>query len=384
MLPAEKVLNDLRTFDGHGNPALTLYLASDPSREGGSSPGVQFAELLRPLRERLGEGATTEVQRGALDADVEAVKQYLGALDSSPRGLAVFSCAAHGFFRALPAAVRFRPGLSWAEHFDLRPLLAAVAEQDRVLVLLIDKEKARFFRVALDEIEEFEDLWDYVPKKQRQGEYGAQPHIQRDHEMHVLAHVRHAVDTLARIDAGEPARRVLVGGPEEVLAAFTRFLPKHLRPRVHPTLRVPVTATRTRVLEIVRDVNRALERESEERLVAELLSEGRRRAALGPQSVVEAVNDKRAQLLLVTEGLRLSGSECPHCHAIFTTANQQTCPVCGGVLRRVEDLVPALQEAVLRQDGRIQEVRGGAARSLIAHGGIAARVRYLRPTIMSA
>jgi len=380
MLPAEKVVNDLRAFDAHGMPALTLYLATDPSREAGTSPGAQFVELLRSLKERLGEGVEAE----QLSGDVAAVKQYLDGLETSPRGLAVFSCAARGFFRALPAAVRFRPGLSWGEHFELRPLLAAVAEQDRVLVLLIDKEKARFFRVALDEIEEFEDLWDYVPKKQRQGDFGAQPHMQRDHEMHVLAHVRHAVDALARIDAGEPARRVLVGGPEEVLSAFTRFLPKHLRPRVHPTLRVPVTATPVRVLEIVREANRALERESEERLVAELLSEGRRRAALGPQSVAEAVNDKRAQLLLITEGLHLSGSECARCHAVFADGSRGACPVCAGELHWVDDLVPALQEAVLRQDGRVQEVRGGAARGLVAHGGIAARVRYLRPTILTA
>ncbi len=382
MLPAEKVVNDLRTFDAHGTPALTLYLATDPSRD--TSPSAQFAELLRPLKERLGEGPAGEQQRRLLSADVEVVKEFLGGLDAAPRGLAIFSCAELGFFRALPAAVRFRPGVSWGEHFDLRPLLAAVAEQDRVLVLLIDKEKARFFRVALDEIEEFEDLWDYVPRKQRQGDFGAQPHMQRDHEMHVLAHVRHAVDALARIDAGEPARRVLVGGPEEVLAAFTRFLPKHLRPRVHPTLRVPVSATPTRVLEIVREVNRTLERESEERLVAELLSEGRRHAALGPQSVAEAVNEKRAQLLLITEGLQLGGSECPRCHAIYAENGRDFCALCGSELRRVPDLVPALEEAVLRQDGRIQEVRGGAARSLVAHGGVAARVRYLRPTIMTA
>ncbi len=382
MLPAEKVVNDLRTFAAQSTPALTVYLAMDPTREGGTSLLTQFSELLRPLGERLAVSAEGGAEPRLLSADVEAVKEYLGRLDSSPRGLAVYSCAALGFFRALPAAVRFRPGVSWGEHFDLRPLLAAVAEQDRVLVL--DKEKARFFRVALDEIEEFEDLWDYVPKKQRQGDFGAQPHMQRDHDMHVLAHVRHAVDALARIDAGEPARRVLVGGPEEVLAAFTRFLPKHLRPRVHPTLRVPVTATPARVLEIVREVNRALERESEERLVAELLSESRRRAALGPESVAEAVNERRAQLLLVTEGLQLQGSECPACHAIFTDATRELCPLCNAELRWVQDLVPALEEAVLRQDGRILEVSGVAARSLIAHGGVAARVRYVRPSILTA
>jgi peptide subunit release factor 1 (eRF1) len=206
----------------------------------------------------------------------------------------------------------------------------------------------------------------------------------RDHEMHVLAHVRHAVDALARMDAGDPARRVLVGGPEEVLSAFARLLPKHLRSRVHPALRLPVAAAPARVLEQAREANRALERESEERLVAEVLSEGRARAALGAQSVVEAVNEKRARLLLLTEDVRLAGSECPHCQSLFADSTREYCPVCGAELRWVPDLVPALQEAVLKQDGRIQEVREGAARSLAVHGGIAARVRYPSPTILTA
>ena len=40
MLPAEKVVNDLRTFDAHGTPALTVYLATDPARD--TSPLVQL------------------------------------------------------------------------------------------------------------------------------------------------------------------------------------------------------------------------------------------------------------------------------------------------------------------------------------------------------
>ncbi len=377
MLTAEQVVNDLKDFDARGTHALTLYLSTDPSREAGANLDAQLADLLRPVEERL---LGLPAQRRALDEDLAAVRAYLARLEAFPRGLAIFSCAARGFFRALPAAVRFRPGVSWGEHFDLRSLLSTLAEHGRVLVVLLDKEKARFFRVVLEEIEEFEDLWDYVPRKQRQAEYGHEAHLQREHEMHVLAHVRHTVDALARMDAREPARRVLVGGPGEVVGTFMKLLPKHLRTRVHPAIHVPVCSTGARVLDVVREVNRTLERESEERLVAEMLAASAGHAALGVRSVVEAVNEKRARALVMSDRAHVPGGECGRCAVIFADPVPSICPACGEPLEWLPDILPVLAEAVLRQDGQVLELRDAAGRTLLSHGGVAARLRYARPT----
>ena len=381
MLPAERVVNDLKAFDARGTHALTLYLATDPSREAGANLDAQLADLLRPVEERL---VGLPSLRQGLDADVAAVRKYMAGLLVLPRGLALFSCQARGFFRALPSAVRFRPGVSWGEHFDLRSLVTTVAEHGRVLVVLLDKEKARFFRVVLEEIEEFEELWDYVPRKQRQAEYGGDAHLQREHEMHVLAHLRHTVDALTRLDAREPVRRVLVGGPAEVMGAFMKLLPKHMRTRVHPAIHVPVCSTPARVLEVVRDVNRTLERDSEERLVAEVLSESAGHAALGVQAVVEAVNEKRARTLVLAERAHLPGGECGRCAVIFADPVPSICPACGEPLEWLPDILPVLAEAVLRQDGQVLELHDAAGRTLLTHGGVATRLRYARPARLSA
>lgn len=381
MLPVEQVVNDVKAFDGHGAHTLTLYLSASPSRDVSATLEPHLTELMRRVEARSLEPAAA---RHALEADLHAVRDHVARLGALPRGLALFSCAERGFLRALSSAIRFRPRVSWSEHFDLRPLLAAMAEHDRVLILLLDKEKARFFRAALEEIEEFEDLWDYVPRRQAQGELGRHEREEPDHDMHVLLHVRHAVDALARIDAREPARRILVGGPAEVVAAFERILPKHLRPRVYPCLHLPVCSTPARVLEVVRDANRTLERESEERLVAELLSEGNGRAALGAVPVLEAVNERRARTLVLAESVELPGAECSGCGLVFAEPAPTVCPVCSGSVQRLEDALVALADAVLRQDGTIQEVREVAARKLEPYGGLAVRLRYPRPRVMSA
>ncbi len=381
MLPVEQVVNEVKAFDGNGANSLTLYLAGSLHRDASAMLEPQLTDLVRRVEARSLDPARA---RTALEADLRAMRDYVARLDTTPRGLALFSCAERGFFRAVASAVRFRPRVSWSEHFDLRPLLAALAEHDRVLILLLDKEKARFFRAALEEIEEFEDLWDYLPRKQAQGELGAHEHAEPDHEMHVLLHLRHAVDALTRMDAREPARRILVGGPGEVVAAFERFLPKHVRPRVYPCLHLPVCSTPARVLEVVREANRMLERESEERLVAEIFAEGTARAALGPAPVLEAVNERRARTLVLAESARLPGGECPSCGLVFADPLPPACPVCAGSVHHLEDALVALADAVLRQDGTIQEVRETAARKLETHGGIAARLRYPRPRALTA
>lgn len=381
MLPVEQVVNDVKAFDGHGAHTLTLYLAASPTRDATAALEPQLTDLVRRVEARSLDPAAA---RHALEADLVLVRSCAARLGTSPRGLALFSCAQRNFFRAVSSAVRFRPRASWSEHFDLRPLLAVMAEHDRVLILLLDKEKARFFRAALEEIEEFEDLWDYLPRKHAQGELGTHERDEPDHDMHVLLHVRHAVDALTRIDAREPARRILVGGPAQVVAAFERYLPKHVRPRVYPCLHLPVCSTPARVLEVVREANRMLEREAEERLVAEILAEGSGRAALGAGAVLEAVNERRARTLVLAESARLPGGECPSCGLVYADPLPAACPICAGSVHRLEDALVALADAVLRQDGSIQEVRDVAARKLEDHGGVAARLRYPRPRALTA
>ena len=132
------------------------------------------------------------------------------------------------------------------------------------------------------------------------------------------------------------------------------------------------------------DVNRTLERDSEERLVAEVLSESAGHAALGVQAVVEAVNEKRARTLVLAERAHLPGGECGRCAVIFADPVPSICPACGEPLEWLPDILPVLAEAVLRQDGQVLELHDAAGRTLLTHGGVATRLRYARPARLSA
>ncbi len=375
MLRFQKTVADLSEFDAGGEPALSLYLSTDPSGGAGSNLPAEIAGLGHAA---LAEAPASE--RTRLEAELRTVTEAALPLEPRPRGLAVFSCAARQFFRAVPLEARIAPSIHWGPHLDLRPLLAVVDGQASVLAVLLDKERARFFRAGPGSIRELEDLWDYVPNKHRQGGY-AQANIQRDHEGHVLAHVRRVAAALERLDARESPRFILAGGPAEALAHLGEELASPLRERFHPVLRLPVIAPAAQVGDAVREAARTIAYAEQERLLDRLAEEaGRGRAVFGADEVLAGVNDLRVALLLLLHGLEVEGGECPTCGLLYRAPLPGACPGCRGPLEARPDLPSRMALAVLRQGGTVEEVQDGAAARLLGIGGMAARLRYATAT----
>jgi peptide chain release factor subunit 1 len=375
----------------------SLSTGADPSTGLGNNLHAQFLDLMQRLRARVGPQTTPDEQ---LRQDSAAVEQHLAQLGTPPHGLALFSCAAHAFFREVRLPVRVRPNAYWGETPYLRPLLAVLDEFERTIVVLVDKEKARFFRVFLQQIEEIADLIEPTPAKHRQhgGAWAYPPGpdwtrggwsdsgIVRHEETHVLWHARHAVATLARLTAQERVDRVIIGGTPEVLAEFRRLLPRPLRMRVvEEDLRVPLFARPAEVLAAVQELTERAERVAEVRVIDDLCEAlGTGRAVAGPAAVVDAVLGQRVYLLIIGADARLQGRTCTRCTYLAPRPAPDTCPICGGVTHHTPDLIEHLIQRVLEQGGRVEEVRGTAAERLEALGGIAALQRYVLPVVTAS
>lgn len=269
---------------------------------------------------------------------------------------------------------------------------AALDEFERTLVVLLDKERARVFRLFLGEIEETADLVEATPKKHRQigGSWayppspdwsrggGSDSGIVRHEEAHVHWHARHTVDALTGLAASERVDRILIGGAPEMLAEFRHLLPAALRGRVaDAAVHAPLYATAAEVLATALPVMERAERLHEGRLVTDMLEAvGSGRAVLGPAAVLDAVLGQRVSLLVYVEDAHLHGRQCKGCGMLLLPPAPHECPGCGGSTHQVADLVEHLIERVVRQGGRIEAVRGPAAERLAAADGIGALVRY--------
>lgn len=373
MLSIEETLTRVQGFDPAGAKALSLYVDLDPSRAPGRELRAQLANVLRPLEEAVADDA---LAAAALRTDADAARRAVRSLRPPPRGAAVFSCAERDFLAVVPLAVRIAPEASWSDGLRLTALLAAVDENEKVLVVLADKEAARFFRVFLGEIEELGAVSDDIPGHHKQGGY-SQRKYQRDHVKHVRWHARRVADELLQLQRRERVDRIFVGGPVEAVTELTGLLPGRLRERVRPLGGLPQVSSPAEVLRAVEEANRSVERSYEETLVAQVIEAmGRQGAVAGAADVTAGVVSGQVYLLVYGRGATLAGTLCSTCGRLSAGEADGACPICGGTVEPADDLLDRLVSLTLAHGGRIEEVRGPAAEQLKPLGDVLALLRY--------
>lgn len=364
-------LAELLAFEAGEGLVLSVYLNLAPDRQVGRRYQVAFEDLVRALREDLDDAA-----RLALDLEAARVRTLL-KVGPRGRGLAVFASTPRDLWQVWSLPVVVAEGVYLGRRPYLRPLLDALDEYERYAVALVDKEKARLFLVHLGEIEEQDQVYDVVPGKHDQGGW-SQANYQRHHEAHVYWHLKRVADELVFLERREPFDRLVLAGPEEATAELERILPRHLRAKLVRRIPAELFATEQEILEKTLAIERDLERAAEERLVEEILETAAAGglATYGLAPTLEAIWLGRVHVLVVADGLRVEGSECEACGRLGLAVGA-TCPVCGGGLRRFDDVVERAMERTLEEGGRIEVVHDEAAQRLRQVGeGLGAVLRY--------
>lgn len=388
MLAFERLLDRLYDFDAEDAGVLSIYLQAGPSPQSGANHRAQLVDLLRSLRARIHD----EDERARFDASAERAMEIADALTPLPRAVAIFLCPRRSFEVVVPLATPVVRQGFWGDRVFLTPLVAALDEHERSVVVLLDKARARIFQVCMGEIEELEAFRDEVPGKHRAGRslqrayqgrtaglvgmgYDS-PTIQRHHEWHVRQHVNRVLAAIQR------RRRPLLGriflaGPVEALSGFRRLLPSPLRRRFAGELKVSMDASIAEVLAAVTAAEALAERAEELALVEDLF-ERPARTKLGAAAVTEAVADNQVHTLVYAEGSSMAGADCPVCGWLLVgDVRAATCPRCGGPMAPREDLIEVMLNRVLGHGGRVEEVRGRAAEVLRASEGVGAFLRWI-------
>jgi peptide subunit release factor 1 (eRF1) len=88
-----------------------------------------------------------------------------------------------------------------------------------------------------------------------------------------------------------------------------------------------------------------------------------------------ALNEKRVRELVYSEGFVVRGGVCEACYAVFPN-DIMNCGFCGLPVKPVDDLIEAAIGKALAEGATIEQLRGEAAETLKAAGGIGAFLRY--------
>ncbi|MGD8475150.1 MAG: hypothetical protein PVH59_13595, partial [Anaerolineae bacterium] len=94
---------------------------------------------------------------------------------------------------------------------------------------------------------------------------------------------------------------------------------------------------------------------------------------MGLAETLAALQEHRAGTLLVSAGYEASGFRCKSCRYVMISEEDE-CPLCGGAVEPVDDLVETMTRRALEQGVEVEIVRGNE--ELDEVGSVGALLRY--------
>lgn len=348
------------------------------------------------LAKELGRNALREAEKngknGGVRTDLNRILDLAGHLHGNQaRAKAVFACASKNFWREfdLPAVL---PGtqLFVNERFHLKPLAVLLGAQPRLSVVLVDRKRARFFDLRLDELSEREGAFHDLSRRGRSDGFGGYDagHADRRLDDEALHHFKNIAERLK--DGYEKGQfdRLIIGCQESVWSDFEPHLHPYVRQRLLEHFPADVGAISN---EQIRDhAHRILQTWQEGRrqtLVREVVGQAHRNGngATGLRRVLHSLELGEVQILLLGEKFRARAVECTNCGHLDAHL-VRSCPACGQPTRELEDVCDAIIPQAIGRDIELFYVKDDAELDRV--GNIAALLRFRadqnKPAILAA
>lgn len=371
-------LRELARLRPDGAKVLSLYLNLDPAEF--ASPQARSTEMRSLLDEadrrlRNGENLSHD-EKVHLRQDVERVRDYFSGPDFSAKGaqaLAIFCSGPADLFEVIKLPRPVDTGVAVGDAPFLEPL-TDIAFAGSWAILLVNRKMARILRGSRESLEEVVRISDDVHGWHDQGGW-SQARYQRGIQKETHDHVNHAADVLFRRFRSNPFDRLLIGCPQEMCHDVEKRLHPYLQERI--VGRVDVDVENTNPDQVLAAAAPKMEEEDKkrERQALDRLAEGLGaggRAAAGLDDVLDALNQRKVEVLLFENGLRCPGVLCPQCG--WVGAKGDTCPVDGSQLDHLQDVIESAVQLAITQSAEVIAVRHHE--DLDGQGSVAVLLRF--------
>jgi len=370
-------IRELAAFQADANGcALSFYFQPrTPQNRSHKEEAILAKDLVRQaLRETEKQG-----KNGCARADLDRILEIAGNLHGNQaRAKAVFASSAKKIWREfdLPAQL---PGtqLFVNRRFHLKPLAALLGAQPNLCVLLVDRQRGRFFDLRLDELKERGDLFRSLPRSRSDGYGGYNAgHVERRVANEAMQHYKQISDRLKEELERGTWEKLVVACHDANWSEFESYLHPYVRQRLlghFPADIVSLTSD-----EIRENANQILREDQERRretLLGEAMSmaKGNSRGVTGLRRVLRSMELGEVQTLFLGENYTARGVECENCGHLDSHM-VPFCVVCGRATRELEDICEALVPTAIRRDIELFYVKNNDAFDKV--GNIAALLRF--------
>jgi peptide subunit release factor 1 (eRF1) len=379
MITREEI-RELSRFHTEGKEecAVSFYFQpSTPQNKSHKEEAILAKELVKnALREAEKDG-----KNGSVRADLERVLQLAEGLHGNQaRAKAVFACSSRKFWRefdlpSLPTRMR----LFVNRQFHLKPLAQLLGAQPAVWVVVVDRQKARFFDLRLDELNEREGLFRTPPLRQGSSDgFGGYEggRAQRRVEDEALHHYKDVAGHLQQAYEKGWFEKLIVGCQDVNWRDFGEQLHPYVKQRLLG--RFSAEAGKISNEQVREQASRTLREWQDTRrrgLVKEVLDQAmsNSRGVTGLRRVLRSLELGEVQTLLIGDNFKRAGAECSSCGHLDSHPMQK-CPACGHDARQIEDVCDAIIPIAIRRDIELFYVKDDP--KFDAAGNIAALLRF--------
>lgn len=366
----ESDVRELAGFKGEDAPVTSLYLDVDGSHH------IRRQDLLHELERLVKPVQKAHADNPSVLRDLKRIEDHVrGGIDRSHvRGLALFSCAAHDFWRIVELPVAVRSQIIVNHTPAVRQLESVVDEFERFGVLLADKQRTRMMVYELGELVDSDEAFDELPRQEDDGRSIRKDGV-RDH-VQALAHqhLKQAADVAFRVLQAGRFDRLIIGAPPEIANELEALLHPYLKERLVARCHIRSDASLEEVRQAALEVEADVERRKEAEVVTRLRDAvgARSRGVAGLDDTLRALVERRVDVLLVSSEYAAPGWRCNGCGWIGRVG--RTCAVCASEMQAVDDVVEEAIEEAIAQSCEVEVCVGNADLDVL--GQIGALLRY--------
>jgi hypothetical protein len=372
-------LRELAAFQldqNNGVSALSFYFQPAPPQDRSHrGEAIAAKNVVKQALKR----AAAHGKNGSVHADLDRVLDVASNLRGQARGKAVFACSAKNFWREYDLPPRLGATRIYLQsRFQLRPLAALLGAQPVLCVTVVDRQRARFFDLRLDELQEKPAIVHLLSRSGTSYGYNGYEagHAERRVADEALQHFKSVADRL-RLDLEKGVwDRLVVGCSDVNWSELESQLHPYTRQRLIGRFSADVASVSN---EEIRDrANSVLnhwisERGSKKAAEAIDFAKANGRGVTGLRRVLRALESGEVQSLVLNDNYSAHAVECPHCGHLDAHM-VPLCVACGHATRELTDVCDAIIPLAIRRDIELLYLKNYP--ELEKAGNIAALLRF--------
>ena len=335
-----------------GACALSFYFQPDPPQDRSHR---REAIVAKDIVKQALKSAAASGKNGSLHADLDRVLDLATNLRGNARGKAVFACSAQNFWKEYELPPHLGGTQIYLQpQFQLKPLAALLGAQPALCVVMVDRQRARFFDLRLDVLREHGAIVHMLSRSASSYGYNGYEagHAERRVSDEALQHFK-AVSERLRVDLERGAwERLIVGCHDVNWPEFEAHLHPYVKQRLIGRFSADVASVSN---EEIRDHAGALlnqwitERASTKVSEALEFAKANGRGVAGLRRVLQALETGEVQTIFLSENYASRAVQCPHCGHLDAHL-VTSCVACGRRTRELADVCDAIIPIAIRRN----------------------------------